>query len=545
MNGWRRVALALLLGCTGEAASPAGAQLVAARDIGPLGLWEHRWLYGRASGGGRSTERDLWSVASDGSTPTRLVERWTSRTGWPEPWEPWQMRGGRLFVWRQPADQPIELLAFDDPTAPLGPHALVPESVTIREDGGAIAGQAGFNGPLLLGPPSDLSPARLQRSGVPDRGIDAVWVDWVGRDAVSVGRSEPPEGSAESPAIYRVDAATRVASVLVPPAISTPCLDREYCPSLLAVGCALDTPPCLDGKPPRCVVAYARRAASGMTHPYVWDQATATEVRLPDESMSPPEGFFGSPDGHTLVWHDPTPLEGDDNRVWFLDTCSGEIDRCRVFAGQNMKLRFRDDGKAFAVSLDEPGGAVSVDLESRPRKCSGFGLTRRIGHFEFSPDSRRMAWIDRSGPPESLWFGDGLGFVRTKLADGDFVPSFQFSPDGSRVFVGRTADRQVSLSWFGLDPYADSNPEHPLTPSHRQALPGSRRALVIAEYNTQEQTGDLVLFDLATGARTLLARAVSAFEADGDVDGLAEVAYAVHGRYPSCRDGLWVVTLPP
>jgi hypothetical protein len=77
-------------------------------------------------------------------------------------------------------------------------------------------------------------------------------------------------------------------------------------------------------------------------------------------------------------------------------------------------------------------------------------------------------------------------------------------------------------------------------------LRGDHRALFIDHYNTQDGNGELVLVDLATGARRSLARAVTGV-AVADQTGAegTDVAYVVRGRAASSSDGLWRMTLPP
>jgi len=77
-------------------------------------------------------------------------------------------------------------------------------------------------------------------------------------------------------------------------------------------------------------------------------------------------------------------------------------------------------------------------------------------------------------------------------------------------------------------------------------LLGNRRTLFVDHFNVQDGNGELVLVDLATGARQSLARAVASVTVDGaSEDAGADVAYAVRGRAASSRDGLWLTTLPP
>ena len=68
--------------------------------------------------------------------------------------------------------------------------------------------------------------------------------------------------------------------------------------------------------------------------------------------------------------------------------------------------------------------------------------------------------------------------------------------------------------------------------------------LVIDHVNSQDESGNLELVDIASGTHQVLAHAVTDLAASGSVDGAARVLYAVRGRFASGQDGLWQTTLP-
>lgn len=323
---------------------------------------------------------------------------------------------------------------------------------------------------------------------------------------------------------------------------------------MLAVGCAAEDLPCPGGGRPRCVIAYSRPDGDAPARPFLWDAATGREIALPE--AAPPEGFLRSPDGHVLLWRSPIELAGNDNRLWFADTCSPprdpsqalcavlDCDRCRMSEGSGVTVAWRPDGLAFAAVLGTPPGDVNgFDLRS-PLTCQRVGDTPLVGAFAFSPDSGRMVWTDVSDPTHPLLYaGDGLGRGGGKLAEGDFTPPFGFSTDSRHLFVEHVNGLHVSLGDFDLGDRGA--PERSIAADSFGARFGAHRVLLVSGWSTQDQAGDLQLVDLeGRGGQPVLARPVSSFETRGDIDGPAEAAYVVQGRYPSSQDGIWLTTLP-
>jgi WD40 repeat protein len=125
----------------------------------------------------------------------------------------------------------------------------------------------------------------------------------------------------------------------------------------------------------------------------------------------------------------------------------------------------------------------------------------------------------------------------------DDVLAFTFSPDGQALYVLRISGDQSSLSWLSLA--ADSPPEQLIaSPYSGRTLRGNHRVLVIDHWNSQDGSGNLELVDLPSGARQVLAHAVTDLAGSGSADGAARVLYSVRGRFASGQDGLWETTLP-
>ena len=120
-----------------------------------------------------------------------------------------------------------------------------------------------------------------------------------------------------------------------------------------------------------------------------------------------------------------------------------------------------------------------------------------------------------------------------------------FSADGQIVYVSHGGESNASLGWVDL---RASTPVEQVLSSNRGdiAVLGNQRAMFIDHYNAQDGNGELVLVDLATGARQSLARAVANVTVAGgnEAEG-TDVAYVVRGRAAAARDGLWLTTLPP
>jgi hypothetical protein len=229
----------------------------------------------------------------------------------------------------------------------------------------------------------------------------------------------------------------------------------------------------------------------------------------------------------------------------YLDTCVYLGQRC-VFSPADFVI-WRRDGAAFAA-WDFDGGFNVVNVaphscvEVPPEVASG------VRGLRWTPDGERLLWTteDFGGEGETLWAAGPSAESPVALATGGFL-AFRVTPDGHRVYVMRTSSQDfgatTSLSW--LDLTTATPVERLLSTNQGGILAGNRRVLILDHWNTQDSTGELVLLEPVTGARTSLARAVTGMVVGGDVDaGGTNLAYVVRTRAASARDGLWLATLP-
>jgi hypothetical protein len=159
-------------------------------------------------------------------------------------------------------------------------------------------------------------------------------------------------------------------------------------------------------------------------------------------------------------------------------------------------------------------------------------------------------------PTFSIGPADDLAAPRTVLnPEGNELKSLWETMDG-RILAGigqAQSDRQDILL---IDPSAPSTGASRLVGSggHVAAV-GKTRMLALLNWESSRGTGDLVLVDLATGEKSVLAESVYAVALDPgrfanaspDADRLApgtRVAYLVRDRLESPYDGLWVAQLP-
>jgi hypothetical protein len=279
-----------------------------------------------------------------------------------------------------------------------------------------------------------------------------------------------------------------------------------------------------------------------VTQPYVFDVDTGQETALPGND---PSVFVISPDRHSAAWmrNDLTDANSgkvppDETPIYIHDFCSGAAVQCAL--PHPRLVSWRGDGGELAVDLDRNLlGLVDVATGN----CNV--LPYSVGLHNFSPAGDRLAWVvldpvvDTQAP--TLWVGDASGGA-AHLAAYD-VDAFGFSPDGQRIFVSHSDGSQFSLSWvsssFGpaqqtliADAYSSGN------------VRGNQRVLIIDHWNSQDESGNLDLVDLASGTHQVLASAVTDVAAGSSVDGAARVLYAVRGRFASGQDGLWQTTLP-
>jgi hypothetical protein len=159
----------------------------------------------------------------------------------------------------------------------------------------------------------------------------------------------------------------------------------------------------------------------------------------------------------------------------------------------------------------------------------------------FSPSGDHLAWIDYSGADNALWVADDSFGTKARLVTTGDLSGAHFSAD-SRFLIVLHWGEKVAMGVVDLQ--QDQLAEQQLTDSGWTATLGARRLLALTAWNTQDLSGRLELIDLVTGTRTLIAEPVTDFALAGSVDAAATLAYAVHTRFPSDHDGLWLTTLP-
>ena len=174
--------------------------------------------------------------------------------------------------------------------------------------------------------------------------------------------------------------------------------------------------------------------------------------------------------------------------------------------------------------------------------------TFSIYQAQYAPAGDRMWWVSANDPQEqtfTLWLADGNGASPVAVATGPNL-SGAFSGDGQRLYISHNGESSAALGWVGRDGVAPGR-EHRF---RRTAVTSACWETTACSSSTtttsQDGNGELVLVDLATGARQSLARAVTGVTVSGgSEDEGADVAYTVRGRAASSRDGLWLTTLPP
>jgi hypothetical protein len=303
----------------------------------------------------------------------------------------------------------------------------------------------------------------------------------------------------------------------------------------------VNEPPCPDGSTPSCIVVYSMRdpAGTGSTVTFSHDVNRGVTSSLLGRNHDLMEYNDQS---HVLVWG-----SSFERTTTFTSTCGNLTMRQCPFPPGDV-LVWRPDGEAFAAWYI--AGYFTV-VSRTPFSCQALppDTNVRVHQLAWSRQGDRLTWISEApgGSGETLWAAGPAGESPAALASGGFLRK-QLSPDGRRVFLWRTSSLEMgatfSLSW--LDLTTATPVENILSTNYNDGVFGNRRIVITEHWNTQDGTGELVLLDPATGARTSVARAVSGFAIGGDVDAAGtRLAYAIRNRAASPRDGLWLATLPP
>jgi hypothetical protein len=553
-NARATIVVAAVASCSaGAPGPPLGQQLVAGRDVGNVFFWTDRTLgFTRAAAdpavGG---PQDLWVSSLDPPAPELAL----AGVDWPRG-PSFQYRAGELLVTGDGRSRLYDVgrrlsanLATDFTPPAGGGDVLLFDGVPmrpftlLRSDGGAVVTNLrGTSDTVIFGRPPD-----LKAFAIPDDGHVGA-AAFVGSDLalllMATGDGKQMVG------IHRLDVESGALTTLVAPApaenfvgITGFCeaTSGPSCGYFRSFGCALDQPPCPDGSPPSCLVVYTMLdpAGSGATVTFSHDVNRGVTRGLVGRNHDHMDYNVQS---HLLVWG--STFERTTNHT---STCADVSTRQCPFSPGDV-LVWRPDGEAFAAW--DIAGSFTI-VTRTPFSCQVVPPHTNVGvrQLSWSPHGDRLMWISDAadGSGETLWAAGPVGESPAALASGGFLRKW-LSPDGLRVFLWRASSLEMgstaSLSWMDLT--AVTRGENILSTNYNEGVFGNRRILITDHWNTQDSTGELVLVDPETGARTSLARAVSEFSVGGDVDAAAtNLVYAVRNRAASPRDGLWLATLPP
>jgi len=527
--------------------APIGDQRIAGHDLSNLFFWNSSTLaFTRLDSepdpsNPSSFPRNLW-VWPDG-----MVAPLSTATSWSNSWS--VRKVGDLLLTGDHGEQEFDLASLasanlDAAGQPDTDGVLRPiRYATIRPDGGAVlAYREAHPSALLIGRgPAPTEIATTQVLGV----------DFLGEDLAVVASFD--RGNF---ALSRVAVSTGQVTALGAPTFDAAGLDfgcaagqDSACTLFRAVACGEAAAACPDGTQPRCSIFYVRSgvnpsATALLPFPFAFDVASGTESALPGEGMS---DLSVSPDQRRVAWvqwldaataaADGTPAA----ELYFRDLCTGLTGHCPL--AERPRLAWRSDGEVL-VAHQVNGGLPVVTFSDGVGVCSDLSPGVPVGPTAFSSDHSRMAWIaSTSDDDDQLWVGDGVGRSAAAVATGR-MGAMAFSPDGTKVILGRTATFYFKLSWIDLG--ADPPPERPITElASTFQIDSDRRVMALDRWNMQDESGRLVAADLAAGTLEVLAESVTAFASTTDADGATRVAYVIHNRFPSARDGLWETTLPP
>lgn len=534
-------AAAIGAGCDGGSPpEQSGVQRLGGRDFDHLFFWnEQTPTFTRQTAAPGNTSQDFW-VWPDSENAPRLA---LSQIQWSPPgWSPRIFVGDILMtgglgekVYDLRARTSLDLYTVVEQGTSTGDGL---EWASVRRDGDLIL--AGVqHGPVLAGRATAFT-------FIPPPYV--AWsADFMGDDLAVTASTSSMELNAQS--LYRMALPSgdvtrlpvaplnytyqRCASFSTPP-----------CRTIRVVGCGADDPVCPETGRAPCAILYPRGDAKSLVaQPYVFDVNTGQETALPGTD---PNDFVLSPDRHSAAWTHVVDdyvmgnVSPEEAPIYVHNFCNGAAAQGSLPGPK--QLAWRADGGELVVELAD----FRVGLIDAPTGSSSFLGSGQIGQHGFSPAGDRLAWTVTNVAndlPTQLWIGDPAGAGARMIADDVF--SFAFSPDGQALYIVRITGEggQFSLSWLSLA--ADSPSEQLIAnPYSGATLRGNQRVLVIDHWNTQDGSGNLDLVDLRSGARQVLAHAVTGLAGSSSVDGAARVLYSVRGRFASAQDGLWETTLP-
>jgi len=131
------------------------------------------------------------------------------------------------------------------------------------------------------------------------------------------------------------------------------------------------------------------------------------------------------------------------------------------------------------------------------------------------------------------------------IAVGTYFQQIGFL-DNQRMLIWRTGLDGFGYSW--IDTTLSTPVEHALAEQvfFISSRLDAHQILIGHRFSDQDQTGDLSLIDMDTGAERLLSHGVSdaALRFEDGPDRVLDVAFLVRGRFASAQDGLWFSKIP-
>jgi hypothetical protein len=537
----------------GDLGPMSGRQLIEGRDVNDLFFWQARTLaFTRETSDSSQPEPQdflVWPIDEPSPSMALAGIDW----GYPRSWPVWF--SGDLLVTgsafervysietRQSANTMTDFPAAGGgaPAEPSTRELLA--SVVLRSDGHALAKlRRGTPETIVVGRPPELRefslPADLSVGGM----------TFVGADLALLTRRRPADPFAvSSVGINRLDTSSGALTPLVPETEAPEWTGiTGFCESAMppancgffgTIGCGVDEPACPDGHAPPCMLLYAKAdpGSDMKISAYVQDAASGVSTRLAGDDISQ---LFSNRDHHVLVWGSRST-----SVTHYWNVCGDTRGECPVPPGSLSS--WRPDGGAFAMY--GIGDVMNmVDVTNNACINPDANKTYSMYQVQWSPAGDRLMWVaanDADGTSETLWLGDRDAGSPVALSGGPSLAG-TFSGDGQFIYVSHEGESTASLGWIDL---TVSPPTEHVLASNRGPIGmlGNRRALFVDHYNAQDDNGELVLVDMATGERQSLARAVTGVTATGSEDAGVDVAYTVRGRAAASRDGLWLTTLPP
>jgi hypothetical protein len=551
-----------LTGCGGGDLGPmSGRHALDGRDFGDVFFWKtHTLAFTRDTADPSQPEpQDLFVWPLDEQQPTLALDGidWE----FPQRWPAW-LAGDLLLtgyeyelIYDVANRQSVNLLK-DLPAPP--PDGGAPDggssspsleyllsTTALRSDGRAFAKVMPAGDTIVVGRPSE-----LRTLTIPDGGTVG-GIGFIGPDLALLIKQ--PSGDGDVVGVQRMDTTSGALTQLVAPTpaaewigvagFCAPGDSSRTCGFFGTVGCTIDEPACSDGRAPRCLVMYAKfvnpadPGGPRKTAGFVYDVGAGSVTKLDGDD---PDTFVFDRANHNFLWGGTTA-----NTTSWWNTCSDTSGHCDTWPGPI--FAWRPDGGAAAMYGPGPTFMRTVNFVDGTCDAPDIQKTTSVFQAQYSPTSDRLGWVSANDAAETsftLWLADADGKSAIAVATAPDLGG-TFSRDGQHLYVSHNGASSAALG--AVDVTASPPVEQILSANRGDiGLLGNRRVLFVDHFNVQDGNGELVLVDLATGARQSLARAVASVAVSGgSEDEGTDVAYAVRGRAPSSRDGLWLTTLPP